>query len=143
MASQKKPVDWHKKFKAARTPHVVVLESNFAGVKAGMTMLISSPADIASWVSRIPHGETRTMVRMRADLARKADADAMCPVTASIFLKIVAETALHDIANGRNMGDVPPFWRVIEPQSKLAGKLSCGSDGIRHLLRLDGYEVAD
>jgi hypothetical protein len=143
MSAKKKPTDWHKKFNAAKAPHVVVLESNFAGVKAGMSMLISSPADIAAWVSRIPHGETRTMVRMRADLARKADADAMCPVTASIFLKVVAETALHDIANGRDMGEVPPFWRVIEPDSKLAGKLSCGSDGIRHLLRLDGYTVAD
>jgi hypothetical protein len=143
MGAQKKPTNWHAKISAAKAPHVVVLESDFAGVKAGKTMLISSPLDIAAYVSRIPHGETRTMVRMRSDMSKKADADAMCPVTASIFLKVVAEAALVDIAKGEDMGTVPPFWRIIEPTSKLAEKLSCGRDGIEHLLRLDGYTVLE
>jgi hypothetical protein len=141
MVTTRKPTDWHKRFNDAKPAKVVTLHTDFAGVKAGMEMLISCPADIATYVSRIPYGETRTIPRLRTDLSRAAKADAMCPVTTSIFLKVVAERALQDMANGKDLGDVPPFWRVIEPDSKLAAKLSCGKDGVEHLLRLDGYEV--
>lgn len=141
MANSKKPTDWYKRFNSAKDPHVVTLHTNFAGVKAGQTMLISSPGEIAAYVSRIPQGETATIARLRTDLARRAKADAMCPVTTSIFLKVVAEVGLADIASGKSMSDVAPFWRVIEPSSKLAAKLSCGSDGIEHLRGLDGYNL--
>jgi hypothetical protein len=140
MASKRKPTDWHKRFDSAKAPHVVTLHTDFAGVKAGTTMLISSPGDIATYLSRIPHGQTRTIPRLRTDLSRASKAESMCPVTTSIFLKVVAERALLDLADGKDLGDVPPFWRVIEPDSKLASKLSCGRDGIEHLLRLDGYD---
>lgn len=142
MAERKKPTDWYKRFNSANVPHVVTLHSDFAGVKAGMTMLISSPGEIASFVSSIPQGKTATIARLRSDLARRAKADAMCPVTTSIFLKVVAEVGLAEMASGKSMADVAPFWCIIEPGSKLAAKLSCGSDGIEHLLRLDGYEVS-
>jgi hypothetical protein len=143
MASRKKPTDWHKRFKSAKEPHVVMLQSNFAGVKAGMQMLISSPGEIASYVARIPQGELKTIARLRSDLAHRAKADAMCPVTTSIFLKVVSEVSLADLAAGKPMTEVVPFWRIIEPTSKLASKISCGRDGIEHYLRLDGYELAD
>jgi hypothetical protein len=54
-------------------------------------------------------------------------------------LKVVAEVSLADLASGKTMAEVIPFWRIIEPSSKLAAKLSCGRDGLEHLLRLDGY----
>jgi hypothetical protein len=67
----------------------------------------------------------------------------MCPVTTSIFLKVVAEVSLADLASGKQMSEVVPFWRIVEPTSKLASKISCGRDGIEHLLRLDGYTISD
>jgi hypothetical protein len=143
LATLKKPTDWRKRFDSVKPPHVVTTHVDFAGIKAGSVMLISSPADIASYLSKIPQGETRTMPRLRIDLARKAKADAMCPVTAAIFLKVVAEVALCDMAEGKSMDEVTPFWRAVEPTSKLAAKLSCGRDGVEHLLRLDGYVVPE
>lgn len=137
MTTRKKPTDWHKRFNSAKEPHSVTLHSDFAGVKAGMTMLISSPGDIAHYIVKIPRGESRTIARLRSDLARRANADSMCPVTTSIFLRIVAEVALGDMASGKDMTEVPPFWRVIEPSSKLAAKLSCGIEGLEHLMRLE------
>jgi hypothetical protein len=139
MPTARKPTDWHKKYNNAKASQVVTLHTDFAGAKAGMELLISSPADIATYVARIPHGETRTIARLRTDLSRAAKADATCPVTTSILLKVAAERAFQDIADSKNLDDVPPFWRVIEPNSNLAAKLSCGKDGIEHLLRLDGY----
>lgn len=133
----KKPTDWRKRFGAAKAPHVVMLHTDFAGVKAGNTMLISSPGEIANYVARIPQGDTRTMDRLRNEMARKAGANAMCPVTAAIYLRVVAEVALRDLAEGGRLDQVVPFWRVVTPDSKLAQKLSCGPDHVAHLIALD------
>ena len=141
-AKKKKPTDWRKRFGAAKAPHVVMLPTDFAGVKAGNTMLISSPGEIAHYLARIPKGETRTMDRLRNELARKAGADAMCPVTTAIYLRIVAEVALADLAEGKPLDQVVPFWRVVLPGSKVAQKLSCGPDHVAHLIALEGGEAA-
>lgn len=139
---RKKPTDWRKRFGAAKAPHVVMLHTDFAGIKAGNTMLISSPGEIANYLSRIPKDETRTMDRMRNELARKAGANAMCPVTTAIYLRIVAEVALADLAEGKRLEQVVPFWRVVLPGSKVAQKLSCGPDHVAHLAALDGAAAA-
>jgi hypothetical protein len=114
-----------------------MLHTDFAGVKAGNSMLISSPGEIANYIARIPLGETRTIERLRNELARKAGANSMCPVTTAIYLKVVAEVALQDLAEGRTLDEVVPFWRVVLPDSKVAGKLSCGRDHVAHLIALD------
>lgn len=133
----KKPTDWRKRFGAAKDPHVVMLSSPFAGVPPGAMMLISSPADIARYIAAIPPRETRTIARLRSDLAKQAKADAMCPVTTAIYLRVVAEVALDELEAGKPMDEVLPFWRVIEPNDKLASKLSCGAEGIKHLRALE------
>lgn len=139
----RKRVDWRKRFGSAKAPHVVVLESPFAGVPVGARMLISSPGEIAAYVASIPHGEARTMVRMRSDLSRKAGADAMCPVTAAIYMRVVAETALEDLQAGKDLSAVVPFWRILGPKDKITAKLSCGVEGLEHLKRLDEAVAED
>lgn len=136
-AKLRKPTDWRKRFGATKPPHVVMLHADFAGVKAGNSMLISSPAEIATYLSRIPKGETRTLDRLRNELARKAGAQAMCPVTTAIYLRVVAEVTLRDLEDGKPLDQVVPFWRVVLPGSKVAQKLSCGSDHVGHLIALD------
>lgn len=143
MAERKpKPTDWRKRFRSAKDPHVVMLHADFAGVKAGSQMLISSPGEIANYLSRIPRGETRTMDRLRNELARKAGAQAMCPVTTAIYLRVVAEVTLRDLEEGKRLDEVVPFWRVVLPDSKIAAKLSCGRDHVAHLIALDGGQPA-
>ncbi len=133
----KKPTDWRKRFGVAKPPHVVMLSTDFAGVKAGSTMLISSPGDIAAYLAKIPRGETRTIQRLRNELARKAGAQAMCPVTAAIYLRVVAEVSLRDLAEGKPLDEVVPFWRVVTPDTAVARKLSCGTDHVALLVKLD------
>ena len=105
-------------------------------------MLISSPGEIANYVARIPQGETRTIDRLRNELARKAGANAMCPVTTAIYLRVVAEVALTDLAEGKPLDQVVPFWRVVTPDSKVAKKLSCGPDHVAYLIALDHGQAA-
>ncbi len=137
MAAAKRPPDWRKRFAAAKAPHVVMLSSPFAGVPAGASMLISSPGELANYIARIPRGETRSIDRLRNEMARKAKAQAMCPVTTAIYLKVVAEVALTDLAEGKPLDSVIPFWRVVTPESKVAKRLSCGPDHVAHLIALE------
>ncbi|MDA0923497.1 MAG: hypothetical protein O3A97_02765 [Proteobacteria bacterium] len=137
----KKPTDWRARYAKAKVPHVVMLHADFAGVKAGQSMLISSPEEIARYAAAIPRGETRSIARMRADLARRAGAAAMCPVTTAIYLRVVAECSLRDLDDGQTLDAVAPFWRVIDPSDKVAAKLSCGPDHILHLRALDAADL--
>jgi len=117
---------WTQKFAGAKPPHISLLEKPFAGLPVGTRLLISAPSAIADYIRAVPPGETGSIPQMRADLARAAGADATCPTSTGIFLRIAAEAALE--APGPSL---LPFWRVIDPASPLAAKLSCGPDFLR------------
>jgi hypothetical protein len=129
----KQPTDWRKRFDKVKAPHNVMLSTDFAGIASGTLMHIASPGAIANYCQRVPIGETRKIERMRHELARAAHAQATCPVTTAIYLRIVAEAALMDMADGKPVADVVPFWRVVDPDSKVAGRLSCERDFIAGL----------
>ena len=129
----KQSTDWRKRFDKVKAPHNVMLSTDFAGIASGTLMHIASPGAIANYCQRVPIGETRKIERMRHELARAAHAQATCPVTTAIYLRIVAEAALMDMADGKPVADVVPFWRVVDPDSKVAGRLSCERDFIAGL----------
>lgn len=126
-----KSKSWQDKVKTAKPPHVVVLEKPFAGVPAGKSLLVPSPVIIAEYMRAIPAGEVRDIPRLRADLSSQHASDATCPVTTSIFARMVAEATLEDLAAGKSVSELVPFWRVIEEKSPIAAKLSCGAEFIR------------
>jgi hypothetical protein len=117
---------WTQKFAGAKPPHISLLEKPFAGMPVGTRLLISSPEAIAAYIRAIPSGETRSVIEMRQAFAEEAGVDATCPTSTGIFLRIAAEAALE--APGPSL---LPFWRVIDPTSPLAVKLSCGPDFLR------------
>jgi hypothetical protein len=118
----------------ARKQKVVVLDKPFAGIPAGSKLLIATPALVARYINTVPKGEQRSIVRMRNELARNHRANATCPVSTAIFLRIVAEAALEDLAAGKSLDEVTPFWRVVEEGSTLAKKLSCDAAFFKALL---------
>ena len=128
---------WREKLRDGREPHVVVLEKPYAGVPAGKRLLISSPGEIAEYVATVPPGRKLAVTELRADLARRHSADATCPTTTSIFLRVVAEAALEEVAAGEPLAQVAPFWRVVDPGSPLARKLSCGPNLIRQQIEIE------
>jgi len=128
-----KPTDWRRRFKDARPAKRVVLESDFAGIRAGSRLFVATPGLIAKDVARIPSGEVREIRRLRNELARRHDADATCPVTTAMYLRVVAEVAWDDLQSGTPIDRVVPFWRAIDPDSPIARKLRCGADWIRSM----------
>ena len=95
-----KPKSWKQKM-AAKPPHTVTLEKDFAGVPAGAKLLISCPVEVEQYLRRhVPPGETREVQQMRRELAKLHGADATCPVSTAIFLRTVAEAAWDEIESG-------------------------------------------
>ena len=68
---------------------------------------------------------------LRKDLAIEHHADYTCPVTTGIFLRIVAEANYEMWQQGKPLEEITPFWRVIDPNSALAKKLTFGQDFLR------------
>lgn len=125
------PKTWTQKLTGGKPPHVTTLEKAFAGVPAGARLFIASPHLLDSTIAAIPRGMFQDVAALRQQLATENGADATCPVSTAIFLRIVAEAALERVSQGTPISAVTPFWRVVDPGSTLATKLSCGDDFIR------------
>lgn len=123
MGSKSSGKTWKQKLASEKSPKRVRLDADFAGIPAGSMLFVGTPRIVDDYVRRIPRGETRTIQRLRRELARRNDCDAMCPVSTAIFLRMVAEAAWEDLAAGETLDAVTPFWRVVEPGSRLAKKL--------------------
>lgn len=121
---------WKEKLNPAAAAEVVVLDKPMMGIPSGARLLISTPLAVKKWVEGIPMGESRSPQEMRASLAAEASADATCPLTTGIFVRIVSEAALADLSEGVPVEAITPFWRIVDPQSPLAKKLSCGPEFI-------------
>lgn len=123
--SRKKKVQktWNHRFETKRYPKRVTLDADFAGIPAGSTLFVGTPQILQTYIRKIPVGETRTMQRLRRDIARANRCAAMCPVSTSIFLRILAEAAWDELHAGKGVHEITPFWRVIEPGCAIAKKL--------------------
>lgn len=131
MTKKKTTKTWREKYNGRSAPETKRLDVAFAGMKPGQMLLISTPAEIEDWVRDIAPGSTLTVEELRSALAQRHEADVTCPATTGIFLRIVSEIALEELAAGSRTDQVTPFWRVVDPSSPLASRLSCGSEWIR------------
>jgi hypothetical protein len=121
---------WVEKFKTKSASKRVRIDTAFAGIPAGSMLFVATPKIVDQYLRRIPKGATRTVERLRADLAKRNRCDATCPLSTAIFLRIAAEVACEQMTAGAKPAEVTPFWRVVDPDSSLAKKLSCGAGWI-------------
>lgn len=119
-----------------KTIKKVVMDKAWAGMQPGQTMLVATPLIVDAYIRDIPHGQTKTIPEMRDELASRESCDGTCPMSTSIFVRMVAEAALEDIADGKTVSQVSPFWRMITSKDKMAKKLNIDAawiDQQRHL----------
>ena len=102
----------------------VVMDKSWGGMKPGDMMLVATPLMVDAYVRSIPPGKTETLPELRDALAKAEACTGTCPLSTSIFVRMVAEAALEDIADGKPVSEVSPFWRVISSQDKIAKKLN-------------------
>ena len=119
---------WLDKLNENKEPKIKKIDIDFADIPAGSNMFIATPKLIDQYINEIGVGKRIDLKTMRKDLAIEHNADYTCPVTTGIFLRIVAEANYEKLQQGIHLQEITPFWRVIEPNSALAKKLTFGQD---------------
>jgi len=121
---------WVEKRDRDKKHQVKINPKSFADMPAGIKMLIPTPKIVDDHVNQIPRGEFRTVKYFRKQMAGDYNADNACPLVTGISLRIVAEASYEKYKLGIKIKNITPFWRVVDPGSKLASKLTCGMDFI-------------
>jgi hypothetical protein len=122
---------WTEKLQVKKEPQVKKIDKDFWGYTRGDGMYISTPQIIEDYIKQIAKGKSVDTISMRNDLAVENNAVFTCPLTTGIFLRIVAEAANEQLEQGVALKNITPFWRMIEPNSPLAKKLSFGQDFLK------------
>lgn len=130
------PKSWNEKFESKANHDIKVIEKDFWSQKDGDRMLIHTPKLIEDYVNQSEKGMSIDPVQMRIDLAAELGADFTCPMTTGIFTRIMAEKNLE--LHSDNYEAMTPFWRLVDPKSDLAKKLSCGKGVIQKLREDEG-----
>jgi len=130
-----------ERLKDSKPEKRVVLDNDFAGVKAGQTLYVANPNIVDQYVRAIPARQSRTIVQMREDLAKSKDADATCPVSTAIFLRISAQAAIDEMEGGKPKEYIAPFWRVLRASDKITAKLSIDRQWIDTQRTLEGLDL--
>lgn len=86
-----------------------VLDPKKAKRMNAKTLFIPSPDDVAKAITAIPAGTSKTILELRADLAKMGNADTACPAKTIKYWKWLAQASELD--------DSPfsiPWWRVLK-----------------------------
>ncbi len=133
----KSRISWAEKRDAKGNPHIAYADRPFGGMPAGTPMLIPTPKLVDTAVRQLPAGKLGDIKEFRAELGRAHGAEFACPLTTGIFLRIVAEAAFEEEQQGAT--DVTPVWRIIDPKSPLAKKLTSGEGWLAQHRKVEGF----
>lgn len=101
----------------------------------GPKMLIAPPLSYDEIMKKVPFGKVITSDYIRSYLAKKYNADYTCPLTAGIFMNIVAK------ASAERGTDETPYWRSLKKDGELNEKYPDGMDGQKMLLEMEGHTI--
>jgi alkylated DNA nucleotide flippase Atl1 len=131
-------VPWREKLEKPQEPKLVKIPPKMSRFGTG-TMLIPTPKLVDELIRRIPKGKLVTVGELRRKLAADFAADVTCPLTTGIFVRIAAEAAEEDRANGRRR--LTPYWRVVKDDGGLNPKFPGGEHLQARWLRSEGLSI--
>ena len=119
---------WAEKRDTSKESQVKINDKKFADIPAGTRMLIPSPKIVDDFVKTIPNGSFMSTKDLRNRLAIQYDAEMTCPLVTGIFLRIISEAAYEEYQLDKDIEKITPFWHVVDPDSRLANKLTFGTE---------------
>jgi hypothetical protein len=131
---------WAEKLNIDRKPVIEKADKDFAGIKEGQMMLIPTPKLVDAYIRQIPKGKHVDAETIRRDLAAEYHAEATCPLTTGIFIRIAAEAAYEEYEKGKPVSKITPFWRVISEKSPAAKKLTFGTKFLKEQRKKEGID---
>ena len=132
---------WIEKRDIDKEYQVKINPKKFSDIPAGTKMLIPTPKIVDKLVKKIPEGSFLYSKQIREKLADDYNAEMTCPVVTGISMRIISEAAFEEYQKHKDLDSMTPFWRIVEPDSKLAGKLACGIGFIIERQIQEGIEL--
>lgn len=101
----------------------------------GEKMFFAPPRDYDQVMKRIPKGKIMTVKAIREYFAKQHHADFTDPITAGIFVSIVAW------ASSQRDVDVTPYWRTLKANGELNPKYPGGTEAQKRKLEEEGHTI--
>ncbi len=130
---------WREKMREEQQPKIVELPPEAWDKMGGATMLVSTPRDVDAMIRTVPKGKLITSRQLRQKLAHAAGAECTCPTSTGIFVRIAAEAAEEERADGKTR--ITPYWRVLKPDGGLNEKLPGGVEAQASNLEAEGHSI--
>ena len=131
---------WREKIDKPQDVKIVKVPPRMSRFGSG-TMLIPTPKLIDAMIRMVPKGKVVTVSELRRKLARDFRTDVTCPLTTGIFVRIAAEAAEEDRANGKKR--IAPYWRVIKDDGSMNPNFPGGPAQQSRYLSAEGFAVAN
>ena len=103
----------------------------------GSIMLLAPPIEYDTLIKKIEKGKLTTTEQLRTTLAKKHNADYTCPLTAGIFISIVAH------ASEQRQENFTPYWRVLKKDGELNEKFPGGIEAQGRKLEEEGFSIIE
>ena len=101
----------------------------------GDRMYFAPPIDYDRVMRLVPYGKLLTVGVIREYFAKVSGADFTEPITAGIFISIVAW------ASYQRKGDETPYWRTLKANGELNPKYPGGIEAQKEILEKEGHTV--
>ena len=101
----------------------------------GDKMYFAPPIDYDKVMKKIPYGEVITVGKIREYFAELSSADFTEPITAGIFVSIVAW------ASYQRAEDKTPYWRTLKANGELNAKYPGGIEAQKEMLEKERHIV--
>lgn len=101
----------------------------------GTRMFLAPPLYYDKLMKKVPKGKLITAGQIREYLAKENNADFTCPLTAGIFINIVAWASYQ-----RNK-DITPYWRTLKTNGEVNNKYPGGIELQKKLLEEEGHTI--
>lgn len=101
----------------------------------GTKMFFAPPAFYDEIMKKVPKGKLLTINQMRTYLAKKNNADFTDPMTAGIFVNVVAWASFQRNEN------ITPYWRTLKSDGELNVKYPEGVELQKRLLEEEGHTI--
>lgn len=101
----------------------------------GDRMYFAPPLDYDKVMRRVPCGQLLTVGSIREYFAKQSGADFTEPITAGIFVSIVAW------ASFQRKEDKTPYWRTLKANGELNAKYPGGIEAQKEMLEKEGHTI--
>ena len=134
--SKENTKDFNKQMKDRKDmPKIVEMNEAAAKKWGGKTMVIAPPIDYDELMKKVPKGKLITTDTLRKALAKKYQTDLCCPLTAGIFINLVAW------ASYQRKEEITPYWRTLKSDGQLNMKYPEAIELQKRLLEEEGHII--